>query len=149
MPFTNPQQVLDNWAFFLEGLVELNNPQGARGDVHSEAFLKIALTIVDKGLDFGLVAMLTSVNGKPLGFGMAYDNTEPFCQRSAIVYAVYSNKKCPSTTKELLYHAEIWATNNGFKNLHACSRRFSGAGFRLFESIWGFRRVCIVFNKDL
>lgn len=149
MALTTPESIIANWEFFLEGLSQLNNPQGARGDVNHEAFLKLTLAVADKGLDFGLVALLTSCNDKPLGFGIMYENTEPFCERSAIVYAVYSNKKCPTATSELLAHGEEWARKHGIKHLHACSRSFSGARFRLFEKHWHFRRTCVVFTKPL
>lgn len=149
VPLTKAQDVIDNWDFFAEGLNVLNNPQGARGDVTPPALLNLVLNVVEKGLDFGIVALLKSKNGKNLGFGICYDNTEPYCMKSAIVYAVYSNKKSPTTTRELLYHGEKWAREHNFKDLHACSRRFSGASLRLFEDIWGFSRACIVFRKPL
>jgi len=143
------EEVLANWAFFLEGLEVLNNPQGARGDVSPDAFLKLVLNVVAEGTSFGIVALLTSKNDKPLGYGICFDNTEPYCEKSALIYAAYSNRKAPHTARELLSHCEIWAKEQGFKHLHACSRRFNGAAFRLFEDVWKFSRACVVFTKAL
>ena len=144
---TSLPELLAHWPFLLEGLAVLRNPQGARGDISPETFFRICMHTVDKGMTYGLVALLTSTNDKPLGFGVMFENTEPGCQKSAIVYAVYSNKKYKHASKELLSFAEGWSRANDFKQIQACSRRFSGAAFQLFEQNWGFRRACVVFTK--
>ena len=147
--YKDPQAVIDDWAFFIEGLGEMLVPQAAKGAVTEETYLKLILEVVRRGFGFGWVSKITDCNGRNLGYAVVFDNTEPFCAKSAMGYAMYSNKLCPTTSRELVFHAERWATANGFKQLHACSRRFSGAAFRLFEGHWGFRRACVVFSKDL
>lgn len=138
------------WPFLSDGLVELNASCGnGRSAVTPEAFFKMLLNILAKNPGFGRIAMLVNQNGKPLAFGVMFDNTEPFCKRSALVYAVYSNGKCPTAVQELRLEAETWARREGFKEIHAVSRRINGATFRIFEKMWGFRRTAVVFKKEL
>lgn len=138
-----------NWDFFREGLASLNDPHGARGDLTELQFFQILLYAIAKHPRQGGVGLLTSKNGKPLGYGIMLEDTEPFCKRSAVVYAVYSNGKCATTTEELLENAERWARTEGFVELHACSRRINGAAIRLFEKKWKFKRICLVFRKEV
>ena len=142
-------EIQTHWDFFLEGLTNLNDPHGARGDLTPVQFFQMLLYAVEKHPHHGGVGLLTSKNGKPLGYGVVLDNTEPFCRKSVVVYAVYSNGKCATTTVELLANAERWAREHGFAEMQACSRRINGAAIRLFEKKWKFRRICLVFHKEI
>lgn len=145
----NLQDAQKWWPFLFEGLNSLNDPHGARGDMEPLQFFQMVLHAISCHPTNGGVGVLTSKNDKPLGYGIILNNTEPYCRKSAVVYAVYSNGKCPTTTVELLTNAESWARSQGYCDLQACSRRINGAAIRLFEKKWGFRRACLVFRKEL
>lgn len=143
------EQLLGFWKFFQEGLESLNDTIGTREKVTSDSFFKLLIHVISKNPGFGIIGVLTSKNDKPLGFGVAFNDTDIGLTKSAVVYAVYSNKRCPTTVKELQDIAETWARENGFHKLHACSRRLNGSVMRLFEKKWGFHRTAIIFEKDL
>jgi hypothetical protein len=142
-------RVLAHWSLFKAGFLAVA-PQASRGDVTEEQFMMMILDIVRRGVQYGVAVILTSPEGEELGYGVAVDTTEPFSKcRTATVYMVYSNKKCSTTTKELLAFGENWARQYGFNKLFACSRRFNSASQRLFEDVWGFTRSSIVYEKDI
>lgn len=141
--------VAEFWPFFESGLGELNGTMTNGDAVSREAFLRLLFRVIEMGPTRGRVSLLVSKSGKPLAFGIIFDNTEPFCRRSAIVYAVFSNHLCPTAVQELREEAERWARANGYAELHAVSRRINGATFRIFERQWGFRRTAVIFKKEL
>lgn len=143
------EKVTTYWPFLVSGLAELNKTCTNGDSVSEDAFFKIVLSVVSRGKKNGRVTVLLNKNDNPLAYGIIFDNTEPFCKRSAVVYAVYSNKQCPTAVEELQAEAEQWATSMGFFELHAVSRRMNGSTIHLFERVWGFKRVAIVFKKEL
>lgn len=147
VPITKIAQLIDEWPIFRQGLEELTS--SARCDFDEQALFGMASHVIRLWPKQGLVALLKSKRGVPLGWGIAFENTEPYCRRSAVVYAAYTTNQSPGTLKVLLNYAEKWAREQGIQDLQACSRRFSRAAFRLFERGWKFQRVCVVFRKEL
>ena len=141
--------VTEQWPFLVSGLDELNETCVNGERVSESAFFRVVIHTMALPNDRGRVTVLANKNNEPLAFGIVFENTERFCKRSAIVYAVYSNHKCPTAVDELRDEAERWARHYGYEELHAVSRRINGATFRIFEKRWGFRRTAVIFKKDL
>lgn len=134
------------WDFIASGLADLNDPHKGRGDLTVDSLFRNVVYSLSTG---GVVLVLTSKNGKGLAYVIARDNTEPYCQKSLLVFAAYSTGKFPHAREQMLEYLEQWAKKHGFAELHAFSRRVNGAAVRWFEQKCGFRRICMGFRKVL
>lgn len=112
-------------------------------------FLSELLRIARVGLDTAITAIFTSKNGKPLGYIILMDETLGSIERTAHIYAAYSNGLYRGIADEAIRFAEEWATKRGFDKLQASSRRMSGAAMKLFKKRLKFRPVYVVFEKGL
>lgn len=142
------QALTDAWPLFAEGLENLNDFRRTNANLQVDHFFKVVCRVVKQRE--GLVLRVLSKNEKPLGFGVAYGcSTEIYPERICHIYAVYSNGKNSKAISDLLTSCQEWAQKMGFKELQACSSRFSGATFRWFEAKHGFKRAQITFKKEL
>lgn len=146
--FTTAYELIDYWPFFAEACQGLNDPHGARRNYSEEYFFNM-LTRVCLMEDRGLVLMLTSKNGKPLGCGVAYGATNFDFESCFYVWATYTNGRCPTALKELLQYAEAYARHLGYDAVKMGTPRINGASFRVFEQKLGFKRDFIAFTKPI
>ena len=143
------QGVLDNIQFIAEGWQALSRADGARLCIPIEAYMQVLFRVVAGRKDCGSIILYKSKNDKPLGYIVVFEDTETGGPRSCIIYAGYSNGKYLGAAEESMPIVETWARKNGFKELHAQSRRMAGAAMRLFKRKLGFKPACIVFKKEL
>jgi hypothetical protein len=139
------------WMSFLyEAWLGLHNPQGGRGTMSWDEFLKVCLHIINLGPERGIVVVFTSKNDKPLGLMVVMDNTELFSpERTALIYAGYSNGKYEHAAVDGTSYVEDWARAHGYKELHAQTRRLNGSAKKLFERKLGFTESSWLFKKTL
>lgn len=137
------------WPFLLEGLGILNSPNGGNGNIPETRFFKILLQVISGRHSEGTVMLLTSKNDKPLAYVVLCNNTQPFAERTALCFVIYSNNKCAHAVKELHRAVNAWCVTHHYVRLYAASKRISGAAVRLFEKKWGFRQESIVFSKKV
>lgn len=143
-------ELVTYWPLLLSGMVVLNDPHTARGDIDPSKFFNLLLDVVTGPKEGGAVAILRSKNGKELGYGVIIDSSDiTSFKRVAYGYVLYSNGKCSSAGKDLVTFAEMWAKAHGYDEMQCMSRRINGAAMRLFEKKFGFHRNYIVFKKDL
>jgi hypothetical protein len=145
---TTVDEILEHWSFFYEAMVALNDPSKARANYTPEEFFNMLVKCTQLGRE-GLVLVLTSKNGKPLGCGCAFTGTD-FCGETCFfVWAAYTTGRCTTALQELMSYAEDYARHIGHKNFRMSTPRINGAAFRLFEDKLGFRRDYITFKKSL
>jgi hypothetical protein len=147
-------KLIEHWDFLLEGLEKVragcidNIP-----DVSNEEFFKTVLKISCEP-HLGLVIILKSKNGKPLGYLVLIDTTAMFRPKTLTVYMIYSSGLCPSAFAELRFEGDCWARKNGFVKLQALSYRLkplprrTGAVQRFFNKTLGLRLRCVVFEAE-
>lgn len=143
--------LIEEWPFYLEGLVSMNDPRRANMRETPDVFLKMMSRIVAcSKTDDGCLVVVRSKNGKPLGFGAAFNATGDFSRiKILFIYAVYSNGKNAKTVSDLMEWCEGFAKEHEYNALQAVTGRFSGAAFRWFEGKFGFRRKSLIFQKEL
>lgn len=147
---TSLEEFLAWWPFLIEGLSVLQDKHaGNNPDITADEFFRHLLHVLSGGVDYGIIMLLLSKNDKPLGYIVVNDNTYLFQTKTAVVYAIYSNNKCPSTVHELVHDATLWGRPRGYKCVQATSYRLNGAALRWFERKLGFRRRCIVFEREV
>lgn len=137
------------WPVIVEGLPGLNEYAPEKRRISSEYLLQVSLMCIEMGTEASLFGVITSKNGKPLGWVMVLENTLRFKDKTCVVFAAYSNGKCPGLTKGVLVQIEKWAKENEFKEIQAMSFSFNGSRFRLFERTWKMRRTAVLFTKEL
>jgi hypothetical protein len=146
--FRTAYELVEHWKFFREACDGLNDPHGARRNYSIEYFFNM-LTRVCLMEEKGLVLMLTSKNGKPLGCGVAFGAQNFDFENCFYVWATYTNGRCPTALKELLHYAEAYARHLGFDAIKMGTPRINGASFRVFENKLGFKRDFIAFTKSI
>ena len=117
---TSALELFKRWPFFVEGLEQLNSPIAGRRKLSAEVFAKVLTMIATGSLETGALIVLESSSGQPLGFVALLDCTAPFSERSALVYAVYSNNKCRTTICEMDVAVRTWSETYGYVELKAC-----------------------------
>ena len=132
----------------LEGFEQMNKRYKAFG-VTAEQFTKEMIRLVGSQPNNGVVVVW--VDGEPVGYGAARENSELFSDvRQLLLYALYVKPKMSRKySKPLFDYAERLARLEGYDELVAYNGRFSGAGFRLFEKVFGMQRQMIRFNKKI
>lgn len=149
------QKLLDNWEFFLRGLEAvrkgaMDNIPGISNDEFFKTLLKIAAEP-----HLGLILVLKTNKGRPLGFIALIDTTAMYRPKTLTVYLIYSTGECPSTVQELRYDGDLWARKNNFVKVQALSYRLkplprrTGAVQRFFNKTMGLRLRCVVFEAEL
>lgn len=141
--------LLDWWPLFLEGWRDICAPFKGRVDLTASEFLTMLLRVVGMGKTDGLVVVFMSQKDKPLGFMVAMNDSETPERRTALIYAGYSNSKYAYAAVDATEYVQKWAKAQGFTELHAQSRRLSGAAMRLFRKKLGFQPMAVVFSKLL
>lgn len=144
---TSVDQVLRWWKFFEEGLNYFNKE--LKWGKSSADFFKVLLHVATAHPSLGLVVVLVSEHGDPYGYVIAADNTNAFSHKTANIYAVYTNKKCPSSFMELRVEAEQWARSNEYKEVSAVSYRINGASDRWFKKNLKYTKNFMVYVKEL
>jgi len=114
-----------------------------------EEYTKELIWVVGHGPKNGMLVVW--VDGEPVGYGVARDNTDRFSGvKQLLLFALYVKPKhSRRCTKPLFEAAEELAKENGYEELVAYNGRFSGAGFRLFEKVFGMKRQMTRFNKAI
>lgn len=148
-------EFIANWKFLLEGLEKVRQacPENIP-DVTNDEYFKTLLTLATQP-ELGKILILTNCDGKPLGFIVLIDITGMFQRKTLNVYIAYSNNKCHSTMKELVFESETWARKNKFKKVQALSYRaktiihMNGTVRRHFRQALGLNERCVVFEKEL
>lgn len=140
------KSLLKWWPFFKEGIKWL---QSKGWFDHSEDIaFKTILTITEMGKR-GYVAVITSKNGKPLAFGVAYENTPDFYdKRSFLSYITYSNNKDSKAYNSLLDEFKRYAKGEGINILYVSTRRCCGSAIRCFNS-FGFLQDFLIFKMEI
>lgn len=146
--FRTAYQLVEKWDFFEEARKGLNNPHGARCNYTSEKFFNMMTrtTLMDEK---GLVLMLTSKNGKPLGCGVAFAAQDFEGESCFYVWTCYTSGKCRSTLHDLLEYTSAYAKHLGFDAIKLATPRITGGAFRLFEDKLGFKRSFIAFTRKI
>lgn len=139
--------LVGHWNFLQEGMTALNDQKRARANYNAESFLTM-LTKVTL-MPEGIVLLLTSKNGKPLGFGCAFSATDFNGDSCFYVWCVYSNGRCHTCLSELQSHCEDFARRFGHTNIKIATKRNTAAAIRLFEGTLGYAREFLTFCKKL
>jgi len=137
------KQVIRWWPLFSEGYAYNSKVLGRVEP--TEDFLKILLHVVDKGEEKSFIAVLVSGTGDPYGFIVCSESSD----RRLSIVELFSNKKCPSTTLELVSEAQAWGRSQGFKTLTIKSTRFSHSASRFFKKQLGFDSEAIILSKKI
>lgn len=139
-------QVMRWWHFFRNGLEVINRE--TKWNESRENFFRMLVHVIKIGDRKG--QLLIQVDGAlhPLGFLVAADNTPPFGDKSALIYAVYSNKLVPSTFMELIAEVSQWAMTEEYKQVQAVSYRLNRTSVKLFKKYLPDRKF-MVFTKVL
>jgi hypothetical protein len=138
---------LELWPFFLEGheqQVETARMPGLTTDELFKSLLEIAVI-----KDRGFLGVLFNKKGFPLGYVAAHDTTIGFRPKEMSVYVIYTTKKCPSTTRELVYELKQWARTENFVKLNARMFKRSGAAVHFFTNTLRMRLSGMVFEQAL
>jgi hypothetical protein len=138
-------QVTRYWDFFLEGLEVLNGT--GTGKVSEERFFKTLLHVSMGQPDQGALMMILSKNDKPVAFTVLMNNTQLFCPRSALCFALYSRKSA-TAVPDLHREVKRWCREHRYVKLYAASQRINGCAVRLFGK-WGFKQEALVFSKPI
>ena len=148
-PINTFELFTEYWPFLLDGLKVLRATIGGnQPDLTSEEFFKMLLMMALEK-ERGVILLLESKNGKPLGYIAIHDITGYFAAKRVNVYAIYSNSKCASTLSELNIAGRKWGKTNGYKYVQAASFRFTGAAQRLFERKLGLKQRFIVYESEV
>jgi hypothetical protein len=89
--------------------------------------------------------------GGPLGYGIVYDTSIPFCGRKTYtVISFYAPPGQPEATQALVTAFEEWARDKGISHYVVTTRRDTGASIKCFSSKrYGFRKAFFAFEKIL
>lgn len=142
----NIDQVLRWWGFFNQGL-ELINRETGWGE-RTDDFFRVLCHALKLGTSKSQILIQLGKDGTPLGYLIAVDNSTPYGLKSALIYAVYSNKLCPSTFMELVAEVTQWAKFEGYKQVQACSYRLNRTSVKLFSRYLNDKKF-MVFSKIL
>lgn len=146
---TSYEEFLSVWDFLLEGFDQLVDAKGANmQDLTVQELFKTMLELAVYP-NKGLLGILFNKKDVPLGYIAAYDTTIAFRPRELSIFGIYSNGKCPSTSKELMFELRNWARKQEFKSLRARMYKRSGAAMRFFVHILKLRHTGMVFECDL
>ena len=141
-------EVMAHWPMFLQGLDELNATT-KRKKVPAGSFLRVLLDIGASKLN-GVNMLLTSKNGKPLAYIVAFDNTSDYGEDKTLwVYCIYSNRKLVGAARMLFVELEKWAKERGYTEIQAQSGRTSGASIRWCKSTFGLQLSELFFSKSI
>lgn len=144
------RDVIANWHFLHEGLIELNSIVPENRHFSSASFLKLLCNTVDSGEKSGYVMIVRSKNNKPLFYLVAYDNSDEYHEASTVfIVAFYSNGKSKTASRFGLEALKKWARGHGYKELQGESSRINGSSFRYFEKYLGFRRCRVLFTQEI
>lgn len=146
---TTVPQLLEHWGFIRAGWQELALANKARTGLTESECLTMMLRVLTLGPDDGLLVIFTSQNDKPLGYMAVMNDSETPERRTALIYLGYSTGKYLNAPVVATEYVEQWAKDRGFSELHAQSRRLSGAAMRLFRKKLGFEPMAVVFSKKL
>lgn len=145
---TNAYEIVENWKFLLSVMEELNDPRRARAGYNAETWFNMLCRVACLG-KHGLVCILTSKNGKPLGFGCGFSAEDFDMNRCFYVWQAYSNGKCHTALSEMLGYCESYARTLGHSKVKTATPRLNGAADRLFTETLGFDREFYTYTKTL
>lgn len=136
------------WPFFRQGLKVLNQLMDSK--VTETNMFRLLADIVTGQFEQQRAVVICDCHSQPLFYIIVFDDTSRYKDiKSMVIFAAYSNKKSRGVTRFGVDLIEKWAKGLGYSELHAYSARFSGAGFRLFEELFGFKRRSVLFFKNL
>lgn len=145
---TSAYDIAENWDFLLLTMEELCDPRRARAKYTAESWFNMLCRVTTLGAD-GLVCLLTSKNGKPLGFGCGFSAEDFDLNKCFYVWQAYSNGKCHTALSEMLGYCESYARTLGHKKVKTATPRLNGAADRLFTETLGFDREFFTYTKNL
>lgn len=144
---TKPSQVLEQWSFFNEGFLHLqenvklhyNEPQAMKmlcalaGDLHG-GYINVAKD--ETGI---------------LGFAVAREDTLPFSHfRTFCAHAIYYKQGMSAAVLDLMRDFEDFCRAFGVRRYSVLTRRGTTPAKRCFQhEKYGFRRMSFIFEKDL
>ena len=143
---TTPQQVIENWDVFREGLRMITKLTCERLTDDEYCKMLTNLAVNHDGAWIGL-----AFQGGPLSYGVAVDSTPPQCaNRTFTVSSFYAMPGRPDATAELMNAFEMWARENSVASYIVTTRRDTGAAIKCFRSgRYGFRKSFTAFEKFL
>lgn len=143
-------EVVAQWPFFAEGLTALNEPIAMPEQVTTETWMQALVESASTAESEALVAMTLNKNLRPLAFIVLFNNTSRYSKRkSALVYAIYSNRLNKHAARWTLMMAERWARQHGYQELHGYNAKVNSHGIRMCEWVFGFKRQKVFFTKSL
>jgi hypothetical protein len=140
---------LEMWPLFLESFDSLIAPKGANmTNLTVDELFKTLLHLAVYP-ENGFLGCLYNKNGGFLGYVAAISTSIAFRPSALQMFAIYSNEKCPSTPKELIYELKEWARKHGFSKLHATMFRKSGTARNFFKFKLGMKENGFNFEVEL
>jgi hypothetical protein len=146
---TRPEDVLEFWPFFQEGLTEFNKlAMGPWRELTNGEWLSYLLNSAADPETY-VVGVILSKHGKPLCFGLSEVRDNFYGEKTLTVVFTYSNDKSFTAVASLLALAEKICKEMGIHKIMAQSRRATGASIRWFEKKLRFKRLSIQFYKEV
>ena len=133
---------------FVEGYRAMSK-KGKVFGCDQDGFLKTLIGILNMVPRDGITVVL--VDGEPVGYGAAYDDTPPFADHKVLLlWALYVKPKYSGdVVLQLFNEAKRFAKVRGYAEMTAFNSRFNGGAIRLFENKLGMTRKRIQFNINL
>ena len=143
------EQVLKHSEFLHESWVSLCDPEGARGDVDWTTYLQKIIHFATAPDSCGVTFLVQSKNQKNIGAFVLQEDTDSSNKKTIAVYSGFSNEKDAMLPRAAWAFMRQYSKQMGFVEMHAQSRRLSGAAMRFFRQKLGMKPVAMVFSIDL
>lgn len=141
------EKFLEMWPMLIEGLEAMNTRSNMNENV--DRYLKQMLCMMASWPD-GAIAVLYSKNDKPLGFTAIFNATPAFLTRRTLyVYALYSNGKYISTSRELLDWGKRAAKQLGYEVMCMETGNLNGGAVQFFTRKLGFTAKKVLFSQEI
>lgn len=140
--------IMDHWALFHQGMVELNKPKAANRAFTPNQFLNMLYDVVRLPESYGMVLVAHSKAWVPLGFMVA--RSDPFvCETGEVLMVIdYTNEVDPDVPKELQEAVDVWAKRHGYRRMITMCRRLTKAATRRFRGL-GYEYGTALYEKNL
>lgn len=134
-----PTEIVDQWPTFLRGLTELNASNLTHESFVPERFLQELFIIVGRPVGWGIVALLVSKNGKPIGFVVGHNNSSDPAVKSLLVTALWKRDDCKTAALDIREGLEAWGRQWKYEEVQILTRKWTGASMRFLKQKMGFR----------
>lgn len=141
-------QLQRNMPLFLKGYREMMKRHKAF-DCDEQGFIKTLVGVLGSGPKN--VISLAIADKVPVGYGVAFEDTPPYCdQRHLLLWALYVEPAYSKLAGVALFDgAENFAKSSGYDVLRAYNGRLNGSSIKFFERLLGMRRNRLEFIKQL